>query len=527
MDVSVIREKNEFKKENFKRLESVLEIIAQGAWNGGRIVDNSIYEKKGLTFKGGIPVTSKTIEERMGVKTRMCAPLDERIGATALQDLLDTSGIDPARIKLVIGATNVGDDKYDAGPLIRHPYAIIADRCPGTLVFDLYAGCPGFNVAVELGLMLSLTGFLQAGDISVIVGAENIHRAKAFKPHDTSNIIFGDDSLATALQTQISITPSGEYSNQRKGNFKIEKDLVTELAQNIHDLIGNTDIDGLIIDNQIGDLVHRVPAIAARVQHALVELMYPQEAANGTFLKFRDALDFYDRNVKAFAFDIMTLDACVEHVEAIAKAYVMSGKYKNVVSVYLSPERTGTICLHEGRHYSFERPRSGIIDTNTKTHGCFARFIQALPEGNEIWGDMDGKGVFLYATRGAKFHLEELFSQNHIRFEDFDLIVEHQANFAMIPLTLEQVLDLEPQEKKAAIAGLIANKMVTNVHRRGNCSVVCMQRLPYDLKRGALQADIVQGFEVNANLDELRRARLILMDSVGAGMTRSSFIQKI
>ena len=46
-------------------------------------------------------------------------------------------------------------------------------------------------------------------------------------------------------------------------------------------------------------------------------------------------------------------------------------------------------------------------------------------------------------------------------------------------------------------------------------------------ERGALQADTVQGFEVNANLDELRQARLILMDSVGAGMTRSSFIQKI
>jgi hypothetical protein len=47
--------------------ESVLKIIAYGAWNGGTIVDNSIYEKKGLSFKGGVPVTSKSIEERMGV----------------------------------------------------------------------------------------------------------------------------------------------------------------------------------------------------------------------------------------------------------------------------------------------------------------------------------------------------------------------------------------------------------------------------------------------------------------------------
>ena len=33
---------------------SVLEIIAYGAWNGGTYVDNSMYEKTGLTFKGGI-----------------------------------------------------------------------------------------------------------------------------------------------------------------------------------------------------------------------------------------------------------------------------------------------------------------------------------------------------------------------------------------------------------------------------------------------------------------------------------------
>ena len=88
--------------------DTVLDIIAYGAWNGGTAVDNSIYEQKGLSFKGGIPVNHKTIEERIGVRTRMVAPLDERIGASALQNLLDTSEIDPGRIKVVIGATNVG-----------------------------------------------------------------------------------------------------------------------------------------------------------------------------------------------------------------------------------------------------------------------------------------------------------------------------------------------------------------------------------------------------------------------------------
>jgi hypothetical protein len=102
----------------------ILDIIAQGAWNGGTLVDNSIYENKGMAFKGGIPVNRETIEERIGVRTRVAAPIDARIGVLAFQDLLDTSGIDPARIRVLIAATNIGEDKFDPGP---HP----ADLPPG------------------------------------------------------------------------------------------------------------------------------------------------------------------------------------------------------------------------------------------------------------------------------------------------------------------------------------------------------------------------------------------------------------
>jgi len=508
-------------------VNSVLEIAAYGAWNGGTIVDNSIYEKKGLAFKGGIPVTNKSIEERMGVRTRKVAGTDERIGVTALQDLLDTSDIDPSRIKLVIGATNVGDDKHDHGPLIRFPYELLRKHCPNAQVMDLYAGCPGFNVAVELSFMLSLTGFLNTGDITIIVGAENIHRAQSFQPDDTANIIFGDDAMATALIAGVSKTPGGQYNNDQKRKFNTRKDHLTAIAEAIYDLNGDEKFDGLIIDNQLGDLLWRVPATAARVQHALVKLMYADDNKNGTFNRFKDALEFYDQKIRAFAFDIMTLDPKPERVEAIAKAYVESGKYNNVISVFLAPDSSGTVTLHKGTDFTFERPPTGIIDTLSRTHGCFADYIQAVAVDDDIFGDMNGKGVFLYATRGAKAHLTELFISSGISLDQIDLLIEHQANFAMIPLTLEQVLELPKDEIKPAVANLVANKLITNVHARGNCSVVCMQRLPYDLKRGALQADTLQGFKINASLNQLKKAKLILNDSVGAGMTRSSFLQKL
>jgi hypothetical protein len=76
-----------------------------------------------------------------------------------------------------------------------------------------------------------------------------------------------------------------------------------------------------------------------------------------------------------------------------------------------------------------------------------------------------------------------------------------------------------------AVREFIANKMVTNIHVRGNCSVVCMERLPYDLEHGGLEKDTIQGYPVNRNLNRLRNAKTILSDSVGAGMTRSSILQ--
>jgi 3-oxoacyl-[acyl-carrier-protein] synthase III len=176
--------------------EKVLEIAAYGAWNGGEIIDNSVYEKKGMSFKGDQPVTDESIQARIGVRTRRCAAPDERIAQASMQDLMDASDLDFSRVKLVIGATNIGEDKNDPGPLVRHPYSLIKDQCPDATAIDIYAGCPGFNVAAELAFMLSLTGVLREGDISIIVGAENLHRAKCFKEDDTSQIIFGDDSLA-------------------------------------------------------------------------------------------------------------------------------------------------------------------------------------------------------------------------------------------------------------------------------------------------------------------------------------------
>ena len=40
-------------------------------------------------------------------------------------------------------------------------------------------------------------------------------------------------------------------------------------------------LDGIIIDNQLGRIECRIPASAARVQHALMERLHPEAAAGG------------------------------------------------------------------------------------------------------------------------------------------------------------------------------------------------------------------------------------------------------
>ena len=508
--------------------DTVLEIIAQGAWNGGNLVDNTIYENKGMTFKGGIPVNNNTIEERIGVRTRVVAPPDERIGVSAMQDLMRTSDIDPARVRLIIVATNIGEDRFDQGPLIRYPFKLVQNDCPDALVLDLYAGCPGFNVSVELVFMMSLAGILQPGDLSIIVGAENPHRAKAFPPEDTANIIFGDDALATVLETKalVSQTMSGDITANTK--FNAGDDFARSIANELLKIKGPDEIDGIIIDNQLGKLEHRVPATAVRVQHHLVEQYYPEETAKGTFKRFRNALKFYNQHVNCFAFDIMTLDPHSDKVAKIANAYVTSGKYKSIAAVYLAPDHSVVLSLHEGKGPYELRPKWGIIDTLTRTHGCFGHYIEVAPftVRENMFGRMDGKGVFLHATRGAKYHLDALMSPNNLTMDDIDLLIEHQANFAMIPLTLEHILNSGQTDLKNDVADVVANRMVTNIHVRGNCSVVCMQRLPYDLQRGALDPDCIQGYPVNQNLEKLKHAKTILYDSIGAGMTRSSFLEQ-
>jgi hypothetical protein len=259
-------------------------------------------------------------------------------------------------------------------------------------------------------------------------------------------------------------------------------------------------LDGIIVDNQLGRVECRVPATAARIQHALMQRLFPKEAGAGAFQNFRTAFEIYEGYQAGFAYDLMTAGGDPQNVQRITSAFTASGRYRCLAAVFLRSGQPVRLSLIEGAAGATVSPAGGVIDTLTRSHGCFAGFIEANFEHGEVYGTMDGKGVFLYATRGAKSHLSALLSANRL-----------------------VLADGKAAERKK-VAHFLADKMVVNIHERGNCSVVCMQRLPYDLARGALRPDTIQGFPINRNLERLQDARLVLYDSVGAGMTRSSFL---
>jgi len=78
-----------------------------------------------------------------------------------------------------------------------------------------------------------------------------------------------------------------------------------------------------------------------------------------------------------------------------------------------------------------------------------------------------------------------MLAANQLTLRDIDLLIEHQANFAMLPLTLEQVLaDEKPQSARTSPGSWLRRWSSTSMSgataRWSACS-----GLPYDLARGA------------------------------------------
>ena len=77
------------------------------------------------------------------------------------------------------------------------------------------------------------------------MGAENVHRAKAFPPEDTANIIFGDDAMATLLETKALVSNTESGGITAKAKFNGGDDFARSIANQLLKIKGPDKIDGI------------------------------------------------------------------------------------------------------------------------------------------------------------------------------------------------------------------------------------------------------------------------------------------
>ena len=280
----------------------VLDITAQGAWNGGTRVDNSVYENRGMQFKGGIPVTRETIEERIGVRTRMTAPEGVRIGVTAFNDLLSTfghrprphpgadRGHQPRRGQVRPGAVQPHPARPRALRLPAGPRLRPLRRLPGVQRFGGDALPPLASRASSApGTSRSSSGR------KTLTGG----RCSSRSTPPTSSSATTRWRPPSRRATAPGAAAPGRVLAEARVDIDRDGDLPAAIAEALLPWALDGRWDGLIVDNQIGRIEFRIPATAARVQHALMERLRPQEAAAGAFQNFRSAYEIYERPGRA------------------------------------------------------------------------------------------------------------------------------------------------------------------------------------------------------------------------------------
>lgn len=140
------------------------------------------------------------IRERRYVSDNVVA---SDIGTEAARLALESSGIDPESLDLIIFGHNFGDvrpgsRRSDLVPaLAARVKAKLRIANPGCVAVDLIFGCPGWLQGVIMA-----DAQIRAGDIkrAMIIGADTLSRIS--DPHDRDSLIYADGAGATILEAR-------------------------------------------------------------------------------------------------------------------------------------------------------------------------------------------------------------------------------------------------------------------------------------------------------------------------------------
>jgi len=193
---------------------------------------------------------------------------------------------------------------------------------------------------------------------------------------------------------------------------------------------------------------------------------------------------------QAFAFDLGAACSGFLYGMSVAMGYVQSGRYKRVLligadkmsSIVNYEDRTTCIIFGDGAGAVLIEPSQntfGWEDEYFKSDGAARESLLIKGGGsvhptsqntlNQGWHNLyqDGKTVFKYAVSEMAAAVQKIMERNHLKSEEINYLVPHQANKRIIDATAKQ-------------AGLTEEKVLMNIERYGNTTAATIPLLLYD-----------------------------------------------
>jgi 3-oxoacyl-[acyl-carrier-protein] synthase-3 len=249
-----------------------------------------------------------------------------------------------------------------------------------------------------------------------------------------------------------------------------------------------TDLDMILVATCTGD--YPLPATACLVQHQLGA-------------------------TKAAACDLSAACCGFVYALSVADAYVKTGMHhvlvigSEVMSVITDwTDRNTCVLFGDGAGaavISASDGEQGILSTHLRSDGNLCELIAApgggsrTPPSEKVIAErmqcikMKGHETFKVAVRTLEEIARETLEANHLRAEDLDLYVPHQANVRILNAVMERL-------------GLPIEKMMLNLDRYGNTS--------------AASIPIVLDEAVHAG--RIKDGSLVMLGAFGAGLTWAS-----
>lgn len=165
-------------------------IIGTGSYLPQRILTNA-------DLAATVDTSDDWIVERTGIRQRHIAAEDEftsDLGAAAARRALESCGLAPADVDLIIVATATPDQTFPAcATVIQHKLGMVHG-----VAFDVGAVCSGFLYALAVADALLTSG---AHRTALVIGAETFSRILDWEDRATC-VLFGDGAGAVVLRAE-------------------------------------------------------------------------------------------------------------------------------------------------------------------------------------------------------------------------------------------------------------------------------------------------------------------------------------